>query len=98
MKEFLWGNISYEWAVNVTNGTVWENRSYIYTTEQTVDSANARYDVNNDDTVDIFDCLYVWNNRDGEASYNGIYDVSDGGVGNELIDVFDVMYIWNNKS
>ncbi|MEA1877240.1 MAG: hypothetical protein U9N86_10285, partial [Bacteroidota bacterium] len=99
LREFIWGNKTYNWSVNATDGNIWINKTYTYSTEQTVDGANARLDVNNDDTVDVFDALQSWNNRDGQSTYNGIYDVSVDIQGDSpLIDVFDALLIWNRRS
>ena len=97
LKQFVWGNTTYTWSVNVTNSTgAWLNESYTYTTIELATGANARYDVNNDTSVDIQDTLLVWNNRDGEAEYKGIYDVSETIPRN--IGIQDALYVWNGKS
>ena len=94
LKEFIWGNTTYTWSVNVSNATSWVNESYTFTTNATSgDGANARYDVDGDDDVDLFDALYTWNNREFQATYNGIYDFSL----NDRISVQDVLYVWNNR-
>lgn len=93
-SEFFFGNTTYTWSVNATNGTTWSNNTYTYTTNTTTPGgANARYDVNNNVEVTIQDALYVWNNRLGEATYNRIYDISD----NDEVTVQDVLYVWNGR-
>jgi len=85
---FIWGNHDYNWSVNVTDGTIWLNNSYIYTT------SGSRYDVTNTGDVISGDVSATWNNRQGEASYNGIYDVDHSG------DVVsgDLSLIWANRT
>ena len=90
--EFEWGNTTYNWSINLTDGSDWTNLTFDYTTQDVANGANARYDVSNNDDVDGQDCLYIWNNKDG--TYDGIYDVNDNGD----IDGQDVLFVWNNKS
>ena len=97
LKEFIWGNTTYNWTVNVTDGSTWINYSYWYTTKEFASGANARYDMVADDDVDVQDALLTWNNREGIAGYvyNGIYNVA----GNDRdVDVQDALTVWNNRN
>ena len=97
--EFIWGNTEYTWSVNITNGTSWNNETYTYTTNSIADRADARYDVNNDDMVDIQDALLAWTHRDGQSyEYDGLYDVAHVPTGNGAIDIQDALFVWNNRS
>lgn len=92
--EFIWGNTTYTWSVNITDGGTWINKTYTFSTKEIVDGSNARHDINNDDTVDVFDLNNCWTNREGEAPFDGIYDVNT----DDEIDVFDLNNIWSNRS
>ena len=87
-NDWMWGNTSYQWSVNVTDGSTWSNTSFYYTT------AGSRYDVSNDGIVNVEDLSYAWAHRDGQASYDGLYDVN----GNYNIDVQDLSFIWNDRT
>jgi len=91
-NELEWGNTTYTWSINITDGADWHNESFTFTTEEIANGANSRYDVSNNNDVDGQDCLYIWNNKD--ETYNGLYDVND----NSDIDGQDVLFTWNNKS
>lgn len=91
---WVWGNTTYHWRVNVTNGTAWINNSYQYTTTQLANGADARYDVSNDNWVDGTDLLNDYAHRTGEAAYDGIYDVDGDG----WIDGTDLLLIYANRS
>lgn len=93
-NDFLWGNTTYTWSINVTDGSSWVNVTYTYTTTAQASGADARYDVNNDNDVDVFDLNSCWSHRDGEAPYDGIYDVNN----DNSIDVFDLNGIWSHRS
>jgi len=92
--EFIWGNTTYYWTVNVTNGNIWQNESYSYTTEDIVNGQNARYDVSNNDYITVQDLSYAWAHRDGEAPYDNLYDVNS----NNAITVQDLSFIWANRT
>lgn len=92
--QFIWGNTEYTWSMNATDGSSWENRTFTYTTLSTASGADARDDVNNDNTVDVFDLNTDWSNRDGLTTYDGLYDVNS----DKSIDVFDLNTIWSNRS
>lgn len=97
--EFIWGNTTYNWAVNATDGTNWENISYTYNTTQLVSGNDARFDVNNDgSSIDVFDLNIAWSNRDGVATYNKIYDINNDKSGDGSVDVFDLNAIWAYKT
>ena len=84
-NDWLWGNTSYQWSVNATNGS-WSNTSYYYTT------TGSRYDVSNNGIVNVQDLSYTFGYF--SAAYDGLYDVNDNG----LINVQDLSFIWNNKT
>ena len=72
-NHWIWGNTTYVWSVNVTDGTSWTNRTYSYTTK------GSRYDVNNNNIVNFQDAGLVWVHRTSIAAYDGIYDVNQDG-------------------
>ena len=88
-NDWIWGNTSYQWSVNATNGSTWSNTSYYYTT------TGSRYDVSNDGIVNVQDLSYTWGYRSsGSKPYDGLYDVDNDGQ----IMVGDLSYIWGNKT
>ena len=88
-NDWMWGNTSYQWSVNATNGSTWSNTSYYYTT------TGSRYDVSNDGIVNVQDLSYTWGYRStGSKPYDGLYDVYDDGD----IAVQDLSFIWNNRT
>ena len=88
-NDWMWGNTSYQWSVNITNGSGWTNNSYSYTT------AGSRYDVSNNGIVNVQDLSYTWVYRStGSEPYDGLYDVDDNGD----INVSDLSFIWNNRT
>jgi len=72
-NEWIWGNTTYFWSVNVTDGVSWTNETFHYTTN------GSRYDVNNDDKVNFQDAGLVWVHRTSLTPYDGIYDVNNDG-------------------
>jgi len=75
LNDWIWGDTTYTWSVNVTDGTTWTNETYQYTT------GGSRYDVNNNDLVNFQDAGFVWVHRTSEVAYDGLYDVNlDGQV------------------
>ena len=72
-NDWIWGNTTYTWSVNVTDGIFWTNRTFTFTT------GGSRYDVNNDCTVNFIDAGKVWVHRTSQASYDGLYDVNQDG-------------------
>ena len=83
-----WGNTTYHWYVNVTDGKIWTNVSYSFTTE------GSRYDINTDNWVDGSDLLLDYAFRTGVKSYYGIYDVNTDG----WIDGSDLLQIYANRT
>jgi len=57
-NDWIWGETTYIWSVNVTDGNNWNNKTYYFTT------SGSRYDVNNDDKVNFQDAGLIWINRD----------------------------------
>lgn len=92
--QFIWGNTTYYWWVNVTDGNDWVNNSYNFSTIVSASGADARYDINKDNAVDVFDLNDDWSKRAGQASYDNLYDVNNDGV----VDVFDLNEIWTERS
>ena len=70
-NDWLWGDTSYLWAVQVTDGTFWMNRTYWYHT------GGSRYDVTNDCLVNFIDAGKTWIHRDSITCYDGLYDVDN---------------------
>jgi len=88
--DWIWGNTTYTWSVNVTDGKEWTNQTYIYTT------LGSRYDVTNDNKVNYLDALTTWNYRTNNPSgypYDGLYDVND----DDKINYFDALMVWANR-
>jgi len=99
--QFIWGNTTYYWTVNATNSSGnWKNKTYHYTTIQIATGANARYDMDKDTVVDVFDLNQLWTHRTGGSySYDGMYDVDNyPGNGDGTLDVFDLNKVWNGRS
>ena len=86
--DWIWGDTTYTWYVNATDGSTWYNQTFNYTT------GGSRYDVSGSGDVVSADAYRVWTNRAGEASYNGIYDVNQGGD----ITPTDAYLVWINKT
>ena len=87
-NDWMWGNTSYQWSVNATNGSTWSNTSYYYTT------TGSRYDVSNNVVVNVQDLSFTWGYCTGAKPYDGLYDVND----NDVINVQDLSFIWNNRT
>jgi hypothetical protein len=93
--EFIFGDTGYTWSVNATDGLVWQNWTYTYTTNTTVTGGvSARNDTNDDNVVDVFDLSTDWANRAGVQTYDRLYDVNNDNV----VDVFDLSTIWAGRS
>ena len=92
--QFIWGNTTYIWSANATDGSTWVNTTYEYTTIQFATGANARLDINKDNIVDVFDLNNDWSKRAGQATYDNLYDVNNDNV----VDVFDLNSIWSGRS
>ena len=86
-NDWIWGNTTYTWSVNVTDGTFWTNETYHYTT------GGSRYDVSNNDVVNFQDAGLVWIHRTSEVDYDGIYDVNQNGV----VNFQDAGLTWVNR-
>jgi len=86
-NDWIWGDTTYTWSVNVTDGTYWTNATYQYTT------GGSRYDVNNNDLVNFQDAGLVWVHRTSEVSYDGIYDVNQDGQ----VNFQDAGLTWINR-
>jgi hypothetical protein len=89
-KCWIWGNTTYTWSVNVTDGYLWTNETYTFTTK------GSRYDINNDDKVNYFDALITWayraNNPSG-VTHDGLYDVNGDGK----INYIDALTVWFHR-
>ena len=85
--DWIWGNTTYTWSVNVTDGIFWTNRTFTFTT------GGSRYDVNNDCTVNFIDAGKVWVHRTSQASYDGLYDVNQDGD----VNFVDAGKTWVNR-
>jgi len=91
--QFIWGNTTYYWTVNITDGSEWINNTYHYTTIELAQTKNSRYDVDNNNYINVFDLSAAWAYRAPE-DYDGIYDVDN----NDLINVFDLSAIWSFRT
>jgi uncharacterized repeat protein (TIGR01451 family) len=85
--DWLWGNTTYTWSVNVTDGTSWTNQTFTFTT------GGSRYDVNNDNKVNFIDAGIVWVHRTTNAPYDGLYDVNQDGN----VNFIDAGKTWVNR-
>ncbi len=86
-NNWIWGNTTYTWSVNVTDGTSWTNETYWYTTD------GCRYDVNNNDIVNFQDAGLVWVHRTSIEPYDGLYDVNQDGQ----VNFIDAGLTWVNR-
>lgn len=86
--QFIWGGTTYSWYMNVSNGTLWTNETFIYTT------SGSRYDIDASDDVVATDASITWSSRSGESIYDGIYDVDDSGD----ITATDASIVWSNRT
>ncbi len=87
---WIWGNTSYTWSLNVTDGVTWTNETLTFTT------GGSRYDVTNDNKVNYFDALTTWihrTNNPSNFSYDGLYDVND----DNKINYNDALTVWANR-
>ena len=91
--QFVWGNTTYTWKACAYNST-WLNNTYTFTTLADAGGANARNDVNDDNTVNVFDMSVDWGHRTlaGYKTYNRYYDVND----DDAVNSFDLSVIWDS--
>ena len=87
-NDWIWGNTTYTWSVNVTDGTSWTNKTYWYTT------GGSRYDVNNNNIVNFQDAGLVWIHRTSLVLYDGLYDVNQDGQ----VNFQDAGLTWINRN
>ena len=86
-NDWIWGNTTYSWSVNVTDGTAWTNQTFIYRT------GGSRYDVSNNGVVNFQDAGLCWVNRDSVVDYDGLFDVNQNGV----VNFQDAGLTWVNR-
>ncbi len=86
-NDWIWGNTTYAWSVNVTDGTYFTNETYWYTT------SGSRYDVNNNDVVNFIDAGLVWTHRTSIVPYDGLYDVNN----DSQVNFMDAGLTWVNR-
>ena len=86
-NDWIWGNTTYTWSVNVTDNKQWTNRTYTFTT------GGSRFDVNNNNIVNFQDAGIVWVHRTSISSYDGLYDVNQNGV----VNFQDAGLVWVNR-
>jgi hypothetical protein len=86
-NDWIWGDTTYVWSVNVTDEIVWTNETYQYTT------GGSRYDVSNNGIVNFQDAGLIWIHRTNEAPYDGIYDVNQDGQ----VNLQDAGLTWINR-
>ncbi len=86
-NEWIWGNTTYRWSVNVTDGINWTNETYWFRT------SGSRYDVNNNDVVNFQDAGLVWIHRTTIVPYDGLYDVNNNGQ----VNFQDAGLTWVNR-
>ncbi len=86
-NDWIWGNTTYTWSVNISDGAFWTNETYSFTT------GGSRFDVSNNDLVNFQDAGQVWVHRSSEAVYDGLYDVSNDGQ----VNFQDAGLTWINR-
>jgi len=86
-NDWIWGNTTFNWSVNVTDGILWTNETYQFITN------GSRYDINNDSTVNFQDAGLVWVHRTSDVDYDGIYDVNQDGQ----VNFQDAGITWINR-
>ncbi len=86
-NDWIWGDTTYTWCVNVTDGTSWSNETFTFTT------GGSRYDVNSDGKVNFQDAGLVWIHRTSEVPYDGLYDVNQDGK----VNFQDAGLTWINR-
>jgi len=86
-NDWIWGNTTYVWSVNCTDGKVWTNETYQYTT------GGSRYDVNNNRRVNFQDAGLVWIHRTSEVDYDPLYDMTVDGT----VNFQDAGLTWINR-
>ena len=91
-NDWIWGKTIYQWKICINDSGIWDNRTYWYETD------GSRYDVSNNDIINVQDLSFAWGNRhylgDYYADYDGIYDVND----DLEVNVGDLSGIWANKT
>jgi len=86
-NDWIWGNTTYYWCVNATDGSLWTNETYQYTTR------GSRYDINNNGVVNFQDAGLVWAHRTSIADYDALYDVDNDGQ----VNFQDAGLTWINR-
>jgi hypothetical protein len=86
-NDWIWGDTTYTWSVNVTDGVSWTNKTFTYTT------SGSRYDVNNDNDVNFIDAGIVWTHRTTQTCYDGLFDVNQDGD----VNFIDAGLTWVNR-
>jgi len=87
-----WGNTTYYWSINITDGKIWVNNTYHYTT----DFSRYNVDAYTDYKVNAIDLSRTWAHRtvEGHSSYIGLYDMNADGT---IVNVIDLGRIWANR-
>ncbi len=85
--QWIWGNTTYTWSVNVTDGISWTNETFWFIT------GGSRYDVNNNDVVNFQDAGLVWVHRTSIAPYDGLYDINQ----DDQVNFMDAGLTWVNR-
>ncbi len=86
-NDWIWGNTTFTWSMNVTDGISWTNETYTFTT------GGSRYDVNNNGVVNFQDAGIVWTHRTSIVPYDGLYDVNQDGQ----VNFMDAGLTWVNR-
>jgi len=86
-NDWLWGNTTYTWSVNLTDGTYWTNKTFTFRTD------GSRYDVSNNGVVNFQDAGLCWVNRDSVVAYDGLFDVNQDGT----VNFQDAGLCWINR-
>jgi hypothetical protein len=92
--QFIWGNTTYYWSANLTDGSSWINTTYNYTTTEVVDTKSLRYDVSNDGAINVLDLSIDWAHNWLVADYNRLYDTNV----DTIVNVIDLSKIWANNN
>ena len=83
-----WGNTTYYFSVNLTDGLIWVNETFSFVTD------HSRYDITTSGDVVATDVAVTWSRRTGQSPYYGIYDVD----GSADIVATDISLIWANRT
>lgn len=108
---FLFGNSTYMWSVNVSDGLFWKNTTYFFNTIMNVHEyiefyefilsniSDARYDVSGDGIrVNVFDLSITWSNRWNIGDNENLYHRLYDVSQDGEINSIDMSLIWYHRN